>query len=119
VNVKEGIRGDMGTLSLTIQQEETSKKLRQSLSVLAKRVQGSTKLNLSQKVTMLASLVKSHESLTKTERAVAGLDRKDVTTITAGVIIVPGKADADSWAVEAEKEINAVANKLGLGDGTS
>jgi len=101
-NVEDG----EGTLShsLTDTQLLTSQELRGQLDTVIARVQGS-KLKLKEKVSLLATLVKAHETLTKAERSASGLDAKQSSVVNAGVIIVPAKAGGLDWHSEAIAEV--------------
>jgi len=102
------VEGDgEGTLSLALKraQESTSLELRGQLDSVISKVKTS-KLKLREKAGLLAQLVKAHETLTKTERMTAGVSGKEGhTTVNAGVIVLPQKADASDWHEMASQEV--------------
>ena len=100
------VDGGEVTLShaLTEAQLLTSLELRGQLDTVIQRVKAS-KLKLKEKAALLATMVKAHETLTKTERMSAGLSDKTHTTVNAGVIVVPEKLAGKDWHSEAIAEV--------------
>jgi hypothetical protein len=103
-----------GTLSRALQDTQlaSSQVLRRELDILSERVRKS-KLKLKDKVALMNSLVRSHESLTKTERMAAGLDSRHSSVVNAGVIIVPHKTGSESWHELALEEVERAQSEDG------
>ena len=107
-----------GALSHALEaaQERTALALRGQLDSVIGYVKNS-KLKLKEKAQLLSTLVRAHESLTKSERMTAGREAGH-TTVNAGVIVIPQKSERESWHEHAVAEVERAKALGGRNDST-
>ena len=88
---------------------ELSSMLAETIYEMARTLKKNRKTGTIEKSQILTRLMKSYSDLVKTHRALNGLDQQ-VGSISAGVIIIPGKAD--DWIAAAHTELDNAKNLI-------
>ena len=102
---------DKNELNLT--QLRTTVDLGDEITTVITMLKGAKKLGVEKRSSVLAKLVKSQETLVKTQRLILGMDSDSASIVNKGVIILPQKSE--DWPDAAKKEIDSARRLLSPG----